>query len=44
MADNRAVAYKSPGEVEVIDVDYPTFELKDGPGVNPDNVGRKVPH
>jgi len=44
MADNRAVAYKAPGEVEVIDVDYPTFELKDGPGVNPDNVGRKVPH
>ena len=44
MADNRAVAYKSPGKVEVIDVDYPTFELKDGPGVNPANVGRKVPH
>ncbi|CAD6008041.1 formaldehyde dehydrogenase, glutathione-independent [Agreia sp. COWG] len=44
MAGNRAVAYKGPGEVEVIDVDYPTFELKDGPGVNPANVGRKVPH
>ncbi|MFD6177761.1 MULTISPECIES: formaldehyde dehydrogenase, glutathione-independent [unclassified Isoptericola] len=45
MADtNRAVAYKGPGEVEVIDIDYPTFELKDGPGVNPANVGRKVPH
>ncbi len=44
MANNRAVAYKSPGKVEVIDVDYPTFELKDGPGVNPANVGRKVPH
>jgi len=24
--------------------DHPTFELKDGPGVNPANVGRKVPH
>ena len=24
--------------------DYPDFELKDGPGVNPANVGRKVPH
>nr|BFF10770.1 formaldehyde dehydrogenase, glutathione-independent [Microbacterium flavescens] len=38
------MAYKGPGEVEVIDTDYPTFELKDGPGVNPANVGRKVPH
>jgi glutathione-independent formaldehyde dehydrogenase len=38
------VAYKSPGVVEVIDTDYPEFELKDGPGVNPANVGRKVPH
>jgi len=44
MTVNRAVAYKSPGEVQVIDTDYPTFELKDGPGVNPANVGRKVPH
>jgi len=41
---NRAVAYEGPGKVEVIDIDYPTFELKDGPGVNPANVGRKVPH
>lgn len=44
MPANRAVAYKGPGEVQVIDIDYPTFELKDGPGVNPANVGRKVPH
>ena len=44
MTGNRAVAYKSPGVVEVIDIDYPSFELKDGPGVNPQNVGRKVPH
>jgi glutathione-independent formaldehyde dehydrogenase len=44
MSNNRAVAYKEPGVVEVIDIDYPTFELKDGPGVNPENVGRKVPH
>jgi glutathione-independent formaldehyde dehydrogenase len=44
MAGNRAVAYKGTGKVEVIDIDYPTFELKDGPGVNPANVGRKVPH
>ncbi|WP_396642580.1 formaldehyde dehydrogenase, glutathione-independent [Microbacterium sp.] len=44
MTNNRAVAYKGPGKVEVIDTDYPTFELKDGPGVNPANVGRKLPH
>ncbi|MCL9665597.1 formaldehyde dehydrogenase, glutathione-independent [Curtobacterium albidum] len=44
MASNHAVAYKGPGKVEVIDTDYPTFELKDGPGVNPANVGRKVNH
>ena len=44
MSGNKAVAYKGPGKVEVIDIDYPTFELKDGPGVNPANVGRKVPH
>ena len=41
---NRAVAYKGPGVVEVVDTPYPTFELQDGPGVNPANVGRKVPH
>ena len=45
MADqNKAVAYKGPGKVEVQEIDYPTFELKDGPGVNPANVGRKLPH
>jgi glutathione-independent formaldehyde dehydrogenase len=33
-----------PGKVEVDDLDYPTFEIKDGPGVNPANVGRKLPH
>ena len=44
MSGNKAVAFKGAGKVEVIDTDYPTFELKDGPGVNPANVGRKVPH
>ncbi len=44
MAGNKAVAYQGPGRVEVQDIDYPTFELKDGPGVNPANVGRKLPH
>jgi glutathione-independent formaldehyde dehydrogenase len=32
------------GTVEVHDIDYPTFELKDGPGVSPANVGRQLPH
>ena len=44
MSGNKAVAYKEPGVVEVIDTPYPSFELKAGPGVNPANVGRKVPH
>ena len=44
MAGNRAVAYKGPGKVEVIDTPYPDFELHDGPGVNPANVGRRVDH
>jgi glutathione-independent formaldehyde dehydrogenase len=42
--NNRAVAYKGAGRVEVIDTEFPEFELKDGPGVNPANVGRKIPH
>ena len=44
MADNRGVAYIEPGKVEVQNIDFPGFELKDGPGVNPANVGRKTPH
>jgi glutathione-independent formaldehyde dehydrogenase len=44
MPDNRGVAYMGTGKVEVQDIDYPTFELQDGPGVNPANVGRALPH
>ncbi|NLG21121.1 MAG: formaldehyde dehydrogenase, glutathione-independent [Actinomycetales bacterium] len=44
MASNRGIAYLEPGKTEVQDIPYPEFELKDGPGVNPDNVGRQVPH
>jgi glutathione-independent formaldehyde dehydrogenase len=44
MADNRGVAYIKPGEIEVQSIDFPTFELRDGPGVNPANVGRQLPH
>ncbi|TMR10233.1 formaldehyde dehydrogenase, glutathione-independent [Nonomuraea turkmeniaca] len=44
MPGNRGVMYEGPGTVEVHETDYPGFELKDGPGVNPANVGRKLPH
>ncbi len=44
MAENRGVAYMGTGKVEVQNIDFPTFELQDGPGVNPDNVGRQLPH
>ncbi|MEV6850544.1 formaldehyde dehydrogenase, glutathione-independent [Actinoplanes sp. NPDC051411] len=44
MPGNRAVVYEGPGQVEVHDIDYPTYELKDGPGVNKANIGRKVRH
>lgn len=44
MPGNRAVIYKGPGEVAVETIDYPSLELKDGPGVNPANVGRQVQH
>jgi len=44
MPGNKGVAYVKPGQVELHTIDYPTFELKDGPGVNPANVGRKTPH
>jgi glutathione-independent formaldehyde dehydrogenase len=41
---NKAVIYKGPGSVAVETIDYPSLELKDGPGVNPANVGRQIPH
>src|SRR5688572_11730221 len=44
VAGNKAVMYMGPGKVEVADLDYPGLELKEGPGVNPANVGRKTPH
>ena len=44
MAGNRGVVYRGAGRVEVEDLHYPDFEIKDGPGVNPANVGRKVGH
>jgi glutathione-independent formaldehyde dehydrogenase len=44
MPGNKAVTYRGRGKVEVENTDYPEFELKDGPGVHPANVGRKVPN
>ncbi|MFD0776000.1 formaldehyde dehydrogenase, glutathione-independent [Streptomonospora algeriensis] len=44
MAENKGAAYAGPGSVELVDMDYPEFVLKDGPGVHPANVGRKVEH
>jgi glutathione-independent formaldehyde dehydrogenase len=41
---NKAVIYKGAGTVAVESIDYPTLELRDGPGVNPANVGRQCPH
>jgi glutathione-independent formaldehyde dehydrogenase len=44
MPGNKAVAYIEPGKVEVQTIDYPELVLKDGPGVDPRNVGRKAEH
>ncbi|GMA61065.1 formaldehyde dehydrogenase, glutathione-independent [Alicyclobacillus fastidiosus] len=44
MTGNRAVVYKGPGRVAVEATEYPDLVLKDGPGVNPLNVGRKCEH
>ncbi|MEY2532150.1 MAG: glutathione-independent formaldehyde dehydrogenase [bacterium] len=44
MADNRGVVYKGPGRVDVEDIPYPTFELKAGPGVPQESVGRQCHH
>ncbi|AXI08133.1 formaldehyde dehydrogenase, glutathione-independent [Oceanobacillus zhaokaii] len=41
---NKAIVYVKPGEVEVRDIGYPDLVLRDGPGVNPLNVGRKCNH
>src|ERR671933_1706282 len=44
MAGNKAVTYMGPGKVEVRTIDYPSYEMRDGPGVNKANVGRTLPH
>jgi glutathione-independent formaldehyde dehydrogenase len=32
------------GKVEVQDIDYPTWQIEEGPGVPDENVGRELPH
>ena len=44
MTANHAVSYIGPGKVEVREVDFPALEVRDGPGVDPANVGRRCPH
>jgi glutathione-independent formaldehyde dehydrogenase len=45
MADeNRGVVYEGPGKVDVKNIDYPSFTLKEGPGVPPQSVGRENNH
>lgn len=44
MSSNRAVTYVGNGKVEIRDIDFPKLELRDGPGVNPGNIGRKCEH
>jgi glutathione-independent formaldehyde dehydrogenase len=44
MGTHRGVVYVKPGTVEVRSIDYPALELRDGPGVNPANIGRKLNH
>ncbi len=44
MPGNKAVAYIEPGKVETQTIDYPQLVLKDGPGVNPANVGGQCQH
>ena len=44
MPANRAVIYQGPGRVEVREIDYPSYEMRDGPGVNKANIGRRTPH
>jgi len=42
MADkNRGVVYLEPGKVEVQDIAFPEFELKDGPVCTPPTSGAR---
>ncbi|MCZ4491351.1 MAG: hypothetical protein JWP53_282 [Conexibacter sp.] len=41
---NRGVVYLGPKTVEVQDIPFPSWELQEGPGVPPENVGRPLHH
>src|SRR5699024_7531514 len=41
---NKAVVYRRSGVEEIEDTSYPDLILRDGPGVNTLNVGRKCEH
>jgi glutathione-independent formaldehyde dehydrogenase len=42
--NNKGVAYMGPGKVEVQPTEFPELVLKEGPGVPPQNVGRRCNH
>jgi glutathione-independent formaldehyde dehydrogenase len=44
MSGNKGVVYMGERTVEVRPIDFPKLEISDGPGVNPDNVGRQCKH
>ncbi|MFF2651862.1 formaldehyde dehydrogenase, glutathione-independent [Streptomyces sp. NPDC058045] len=44
MAGNKAVVYVEPKKVEVREIPYPKLELREGPGVPSENVGRRCNH
>ena len=44
MPGNKAVVYMGPGHVEIAAIDYPELVVKDGPGVDKLNVGRRCDH
>ena len=39
-----SVVYKGTGRVAIEEIGFPDLVLRDGPGVNPLNVGRKCEH
>ncbi len=41
---NRGIVYAGEGKVAIQDISFPDLVLRDGPGVNPKNVGRKCDH
>lgn len=44
LVGNRGIVYAGDGKVAIQDISFPDLVLRDGPGVNPKNVGRKCHH